>query len=237
MCGNAEGRGRQPSCGRQPPCGNRPPRGSRAAGADGLSLVELVIGLGLAGLLLMSLTLSLQGVARVTRQTQDRMAMQQDGQIALHRLATRVGRAGLDLDTAAGEVAFPDLPAGAGTDWSRAVAIQYRRAAGEPPTVYAYYLQDGRLIEERAPDHRVVVAPLPPQTDAFGPAEAGSRFQALLFQYFTHDHYPLPVGRLTDPAVRGSIRQVQISLELDRDGDGTADYHLQTAVPVPNVGP
>ncbi len=193
-------------------------------GEGGLSLVELILGFGLVGLLLVALAGILTRAQTLDAQVRQQMTVQQWGYIVLDRLEKEIALAGLHLDGSAGEEAFPPLPAQAGDDWSRALAIQYRPQPGEPLRRVAWYLEDGRLWEAVSDEE-----PLPVTADSV-------RAEDLSVSYFTHENVRLEPARLNDARWRAQIRRISVSLSLAmEDATGTtARYPVRLAVVIQN---
>lgn len=199
--------------------------GSRRRGERGLTLVELLLGLGLAGVLLATAGGFLVRAQTVEVRTRGQMAVQQQGYAALDRLERRLALAGLHLDPGRGEEAFPALPDAAGGDWSCALAMQYRPAPGEPLRRVAWYVDGGTLWE--AADGE---APVPVTAEAV-------RVEEFSVSYYADHNVSLDPATLGDARRRAQIRRVAIDLALARTGEPGVQvpgYAVQAAVVVQN---
>jgi type II secretory pathway pseudopilin PulG len=192
-------------------------------GERGFTLVELLLGLGLAALVLTMLGAMLALAQRIQARAQEQMQVQRWGYAALERLSRQIALAGLNLELEAGEEPFPALPAAAGGDWSSALAIQYRPDGGSLQRV-TYYLDGGRLVEAAAGAEPVALT------------DEAVRVRDLSFAYFAAENVALGPVRLADPEWRALVRRVVIRLSLDGGEGAPAEvtYGLQTAVTVQN---
>lgn len=198
------------------------PRSSERRSQAGYTMVELVVGLGLAGLILMLLASLLQSVLGVQSRVEKQMDTQRSGFVAIDEMSLKIRQAGLNLDPAIGEEAFPPLPEGAGGNWANAVAIQYRPGGGEIRQI-AYYVANGQLWEDRGDGN-----PLPLAVE-------NVKVLRLDVSYYSEHYVELLPTNLSQPKQRALVRRVGITLLLDRDGDGTEEYRLSTSVPVMNI--
>jgi len=190
----------------------------------GLTLVELILGIGLVGLLLVALGGVLTRAQTLDVRIRQQMTVQQWGYIVLDRLEQEIPMAGLHLDGAAGEEAFPALPAAAGGDWSRAVAIQYRPEPGQPARRVAWYVDGDRLWEAVAGEEPLPVTP------------ESVRVEAFTVSYFSHENVRLDPARRAEAGWRAQIRRISISLTLAmEDVTGRpARYPVRLAVVIRN---
>lgn len=194
-------------------------------GDAGLTLVELLLGIGLAGLLAAALGGVLARAQTLDMQVRQQMTVQQWGYIVQDRLERELPLAGLHLDSAAGEEAFPPLPAAAGEDWSRAVAIQYRPEPGGPVRRVAWYWAEGRLWE--AVDGG---EPLPVTA-------GGVRVEDLSISYFTHENVRLDPANLQEARWRAQVRRIglRLTLTMENAAGAPARYPVRLAVVMPNA--
>lgn len=190
---------------------------------QGFTLIELLLGLGLAALLLAMLGAMLTSAQRIQARTQAQMGVQRTGYVALDRLTRQIALAGLNLDLAAGEEAFPALPPEAGTDWSSALAVQYRTADGALQR-FAYYLHDGQVME------------IGGGTDPIPVTDDGCRVNLLAYTYYTEYGLTVDPARLSDPYWRAQVHRVEVEFAVDRGNDAPANaaFGLGTAVTVQN---
>ena len=189
----------------------------------GFTLIELLLGLGLAAVLLAMLGAMLTSAQRIQARTQAQMGVQRTGYVALDRLSRQIALAGLNLDPSAGEEAFPALPPEAGTDWSSALAIQYRTEDGALQR-FAYYLHDGQIME------------LGGDADPIPVTDDGCRASLLTYTYYTEYGLTVDPARLSDPYWRAKVQRVELELTVDRGNDSpvSAAYGLAAAVTVQN---
>lgn len=194
-------------------------------GQEGFTLVELLVGMFLAGILLMVLGSVLATGQRVEARVQDQAELQRSATLALGRITHQISLAGLNLG--AGEEAFPPLPSGAGGDWGSAISLQYRE--NESLHQYAYYLKDGRLVQQ---DYTGKVVPL---------TEDDVQVTSLSFTYYTDGNINLGDDDLTYyaawlPNFRSLIRRVDVEMTLKHTGvTNLKEYTLRETVTVPNV--
>jgi len=194
-------------------------------GEHGFSLVELVLGIGVATLLIGVLASMLITAQRVQARTQAQMRVQRSGYAALERLAAQIALTGLNLNRSAGEEPLPELPPEVGADWGRALALQYRTEEGELKR-FTYYLHDGQLMQLGDDGTPIPVT----STDC--------QVTDLSYTYYTYHDVELGPERLVDGRWREQVRRVEVKLVLDR-GDGSpakAHYELRTAVTLQNTG-
>lgn len=192
------------------------------AGQEGFTLVEIMIGLGLVGMLVMLLGGLLATSQRLQAEAYSQMQVQQAGYAALDRLSEQISLAGLYLPR--GAEAFPPLPPEAGGDWTHALALQYASSEGGTPTRYAYYVEGGRLMELEG------AGPAVPVTIE------GRDVKELSFTYYGDNDILLPSNRMSEPLWRASIRRVRLRLVLGREtGPVEAEYELETAVTAENA--
>lgn len=185
-------------------------------------MVDLLLGFFVAGILLTMLGSVFMGALRVQGRVQDQVQIQRDGNLALDHLSRRISLAGLNLDPAAGEEAYPSLPSGAGGDWGKALAIQYRE--GSSPVRFSYYLDGGRLVERTADGRSLFLT------------AAETRVRSLSFRYFTDQNVPLAPSSLTNGSRRALIRRVHVAMELESGSVSEAHpYLLETAVTIANL--
>ncbi len=191
--------------------GNREP-------SAGVTVLELVVAVAVAGLLGLAAGRSLAVLAGTERRAEQQWRAQESVYLALGRLAGEIARAGLGL--VPGEEAFPAAAADS-------VAVQYR--AGNPPqlVVRRFYLEQpapGGVVREDRGGGAVL-----PLTDSAFPVTG------LHFRYFAAGGTPLDPAQLADAGARALIRRVEITLAVDADGDGTTDHTETTAVRILNV--
>lgn len=193
----------------------------RRAGQEGFTLVEILIGMGLVGMLVMLLGGLLATSQRLQAEAYSQMQVQREAYAALERLSLQISLAGLNLPPEA--EAFPPLPPAAGSDWGSALALQYAPEEGGVPTRYAYYVKDGRLMELEDGGPAV-------------PVTLDGNVKELTFTYHGDNDVILPPARMVDPMWRGSIRRVRVLLVLEREtGPVEAEYEVETAVTAQNA--
>jgi|GEM_PF-5314391 len=199
-------------------------------GQEGFTLVELLVGMFLAGILLMALGSVLATGQRVQARIQDQAELQRSGNAALERIVSQISLAGLNLDRAEGE-AFPDLPPEAGHDWGSAISFQYKE--GDSLRRLAYYVRDGRLVQWECIDGGVPrVVPLTVED---------VQVTSLSFTYYTDGNINLGDEDLTYfsqwlPNFRSLIRRVDVEMTLKHTGvTNVGEYTLQASVTAPNV--
>lgn len=190
------------------------------AGQEGFTLVEILIGMGLVGMLVLLLGGLLATAQRLQAEAYSQMEVQREAYAALERLSLQISLAGLNLPR--GEEAFPPLPPEAGGDWQSALAIQYAPEGGVPVR-YAYYVDEGRLMELADGGPAV-------------PVTLDGHVKELTFIYHGDSDVLLPPARMVDPLWRGSIRRVGVRLVLSREtGPVEAEFELETAVTAQNA--
>jgi len=185
----------------------------------------------LAGILMMALGSVLTTAQRVQARIQDQAELQRNGTAALERITNQISLAGLNLDRSKGEEAFPPLPPQAGNDWGSAISLQYQD--GSSLRRFAYYVQDGRLVQwERTGSGVPRVLPL---------TEEDVEVTSISFTYYTDGNINLSDEDLTYfsewlPNFRSLIRRVDVEMTLKHTGvTNVGEYTLQASVTTPNV--